>query len=67
LERADHLESYDRQRLQSIRIFLERLPFSEVFEAARIANAKWSYSDGRHFRYFCAVCWNKIKESDGEG
>lgn len=61
LERNEKLDSYSRKGLQSIRVFLERLPFEEVLDAARIANAKWGYSGGRHFRYFCAVCWNKIK------
>lgn len=61
LERVKRLDSYDRKKLQSIRMFLERLPFVEVMEAARITNAKWSYAGGRHFRYFCAICWNKIK------
>ncbi len=61
LERKEFVDSYSRKDLQSIRMFLERLPFTEVLEAARIANARWSYSGGRHFRYFCAVCWNKIK------
>jgi hypothetical protein len=62
LERVKRLESYNRKQFQSIRMFLERLPFAEVMEAAHITNAKWSYSGGRHFRYFCAVCWNKIKQ-----
>lgn len=61
LERIRRLDSYDRKRLQSIRMFLEKLPFAEVMDAVHIANAKWSYSGGRHFRYFCAVCWNKIR------
>lgn len=62
LERVDDLDSYNRRNLQSIRMFLERLPFVSVLEAARIANAKWSYSGSRHFKYFCAVCWYKIKD-----
>jgi len=65
LERVDVLESYDRRRLQSIRMFLERLPFAEVLKAAEIANARWSDSGGRHFRYFCGVCWKLVKESNG--
>lgn len=67
LERKPRLDSYNRAQLQSIRIFLERLPFTEVLQAAEIANAKWPYSGGRHFKYFCAVCWNKIREANGTG
>lgn len=61
LERNPNLRSYDRGNLQSIKMFLERLTFTQVLEAAEIANAKWRYSGGRHFRYFCAICWNKIR------
>lgn len=61
LERQDRLESYSRKNLQSIRMFLERLPFPEVMRAAEIANARFYDSGTRHFKYFCAVCWNKIK------
>jgi hypothetical protein len=64
LERTDELDSYNRQDLQSIRMFLARLPFEEVLDAVRITNARWSYSGRKHFRYFCAVCWNKIKKPD---
>lgn len=63
LERAESIDSYNRRDLQSIRIFVERLPFSEVMDAARIANAKFRYSGGSHFRYFCGICWKKIKDS----
>lgn len=62
LERVEHLESYNRAQLQSIRMFLERLPFTEVLQAAESTNARWTHSGGRHFRYFCAICWRKIKE-----
>lgn len=45
LERVDELDSYNRKNLQSIHIFLERLPFAEVLEAVhQITNAKWSYT-----------------------
>jgi len=64
LERVDELDSYNRRNLQSIRVFLERLPFDEVLSAARIANTKLSHSSSSHFRYFCGICWSRIKEGD---
>jgi len=49
-------------------IFLELLPVSEVIEAAEITLSKWgSTTKERAFKYFCAICWRKIKEShDGK-
>jgi hypothetical protein len=47
---------------------LELLPVSEVIEAAEITLSKWgSTTKERAFKYFCAICWRKIKEShDGK-
>jgi hypothetical protein len=55
-------ESYSRRRLQSIRRFLEILPLSEVLDAAMIVSSKWSVMSERAFKYFCGVCWKKIRE-----
>jgi hypothetical protein len=46
-----------------IQRFLERLDFFEVLEAAEIACGRW-YSVSRAFRYFCGICWNKIRRMD---
>jgi hypothetical protein len=54
-----------RDRLQSIKIFNEKLPLEEVIDAAQIARAAKPFSDFQRFRYFCGVCWNKIKRNTG--
>jgi hypothetical protein len=55
----------DRGYLRSIKSFIDKLGFHEVLEAMDLAISKQHiYSESRRFRYFCAVCWNKIK---GEG
>jgi hypothetical protein len=52
----------------SIRRFLRMLPPSEVIDAMEIAATRWAHKEindtGRSpvFRYFCGVCWRKIKE-----
>lgn len=55
----------NRDRIQSIRQFVEKLGVHEVLDAADIARAKLIYSDYKQFRYFCGVCWNKIRSGDG--
>lgn len=57
-------ESYNRDSLSSIRKFLTHLPFHEVLEAAEIAQSR--YSGNRAFRYFCGVCWHKIRPVDSQ-
>lgn len=52
-----------RDWLQSIKLFNEKLDFYEVMEAAEITRAKTFWSDKKLFLYFCAVCWNKIREA----
>jgi len=58
-------DSIQRSRLASIRTFLDRLDFYEVQEAMEIALDK-CYSQGSAFKYFCGVCWKKIKRANGE-
>lgn len=64
LEKCDSLKQYDRQRLQSIRMFLERLPFPMVMKAAESTAAKFKYNRycmSGDFKYFCGACWGMIK------
>lgn len=62
LEDQEFIDSYNKADLASIRRFLEKLPFAEVLMAARSANAKFSRSGSRQFKYFCGICWGKIRE-----
>lgn len=52
-----------RDWLQSIKTFNAKLDLHEVLNAAEITRAKRFYSDKKQFLYFCAVCWNKIREA----
>lgn len=50
-----------KTRLQSIKTFLTRLDYYEVLEAAeKTARVKGRLTDYA-FRYFCGICWTKIK------
>jgi hypothetical protein len=49
----------------SIRNFLQHLPLPEVQEAMELACERMRA--GNVFRYFCAVCWNKIRAGRGDG
>jgi hypothetical protein len=53
-------DSILRSRLASIRTFLDRLDYFEVLDAMELATRKM-YSRAPAFRYFCGVCWRKIK------
>lgn len=50
--------------LQSIKMFLKRLGFHEVHEAAEKADSLNKYSPNTTFKYFCGVCWKKIKRME---
>ncbi|MBG7616489.1 HNH endonuclease [Brevundimonas sp. BAL450] len=56
--------SIKRDRLVSIKRFIEKLGVNDVLEAAELARAARIYNDNGVFRYFCAVCWNKIREGE---
>lgn len=56
-----------RERLATFKRFLGLLPHAEVFEAVDIAMGRKppTHTDRYTFKYFCGVCWNKIKEREG--
>lgn len=64
LEGVDEVDSYNRLRLQSIKRFLGRMPAAHVIEAAETTRAKFSRINDSGFRYFCGICWGKIRESE---
>lgn len=55
-------ESVPRDEFSSARRFIERMGVHAVLEAAEIAMAAPEVNYRRRFRYFCGVCWNKIRE-----
>lgn len=59
-------DGISRAYLRSIKMFNERLPLHEVLDAAEIARASKPFSESSRFKYFCGVCWNKIRRgTDG--
>lgn len=50
-----------RDWLLSIKRFIEKLPTPDVIDAAEIARAHDPFHETVRFRYFCGVCWNKIR------
>jgi hypothetical protein len=56
-------DSIHKDRLASIRMFLERLNVFAVREAMELACAR-KYSKESAFKYFCGICWNKIKSGE---
>lgn len=49
---------------RSIKRFLDRLGLYEVIEAAEIAAERKPWSPAVRWRYFCGVCWGKIRASE---
>lgn len=58
------IEEYSRANLLSIKRFLDRLPLIDVLEAAEIAVCRKGGGSASGFKYFCGVCWSKIREAD---
>ena len=56
---TDHTFTYSFK--QSIKKFFELLPEHEVIDAMEISLAKFSDEPGLATKYFCGICWNKIK------
>jgi hypothetical protein len=59
------LYTFGPARVGSVRTFLKHLPVAEIKEAMDIARARMlaqRADDGKAWRYFCGVCWRKIKD-----
>lgn len=46
----------------SVRNFVEKLGRYEVMDAMERAYSRPSKGAGSQFKYFCGICWNKIRE-----
>lgn len=57
-------EGYNSSRLNGIRTFVKRLGLHAVLDAADIANSRYRRGTPRAFKYFCGICWNRIREAD---
>ena len=58
-------ESIPQVDYLSIRRFIEKLGFEVTFDAMQLAAQNGPSTYARSFKYFCGVCWNKIRERDG--
>lgn len=48
----------------SIKLFIERLGFYETCGAMELAVLRKGIASNSTFKYFCGICWRKIKEGD---
>lgn len=54
-----------RDYLQSIKRFNSRMPVHVVIDAAEVALARWPRAKRTRFKYFCGICWNRLREAGG--
>ena len=55
-------EETTQSRFQSVKRFVDLLGLDEVLDAVDITLAARIFSEGREFRYFCGVCWKKVRD-----
>lgn len=55
---------FDRRQFASIKRFVDAIGLHATLDAAEIAYAHVTRSDYQRFRYFCGVCWNRIRRGD---
>jgi hypothetical protein len=61
-ESLNGAEKVPAEQYNSVLMFVKRLGLHEVLEAADIAASK-QLRGSALFRYFCGVCWGKIKDA----
>jgi hypothetical protein len=54
-------DGINKDWFQSIRNFVDKLGLVDALDAMQIAVARKPHSKNICFKYFCGVCWNKIR------
>lgn len=57
-------EGVRRDWFASVKRFVERLGFHATLDAAEIARARHRFNRNVSFRYFCGICWRRIRGED---
>jgi hypothetical protein len=57
----DGYEFTERFKAVSIKRFLSFLPKSEISESLLLAASRFPNNQDKAIKYFCGICWNKIK------
>lgn len=60
--RAHRDDGIRRDWLASIKRFLEELDVNDCLDAMDIAIARKPWSKTQCFKYFCGICWNRIRD-----
>jgi hypothetical protein len=55
------IDSLRRDWFATIKRFVEKIGLPDTFAAAEIAEARGFSDDVSTFRYFCGICWKKVK------
>lgn len=63
LEGIERIEEYRISDLKSIEMFLTKLDFYTVIDSAELAYSMFHRNNYSRFKYFCGICWSKIRES----
>lgn len=70
LQQKQNEFEFGEERARSIRMFLDRLVLPDILDSIDVAHNKfhWSSTDSDYkmWRYFCGVCWRKIRQANGE-
>lgn len=57
--------SFSAPARRSVMMFIQKLGLNEVAEAMAITAGKMNITSTTGFRYFCGICWNKIRDREG--
>lgn len=56
-----HQDSVSKSEFQTVKTFIDKLGLHEVLGAAETSMG--DHVKGAPFKYFCGICWNKIREA----
>jgi hypothetical protein len=55
---------WPRDKCASVKMFMTKIGYPETLDAAYIAADAYGPQGQRRFKYFCGVCWNRVREAE---
>lgn len=57
---------WSRDKCNGVSMFIKKIGYPATLDAAHIAKEKYGEYGSRRFKYFCGICWNRVREASDE-
>ena len=59
------VDGWEHDKCKGVKTFMDKIGYPATLEAAYIASDTYGVHGPRRFKYFCGICWNRVREVQG--